>query len=58
MEPKDCDALSQPDRSTVEKRPWTAPKVIVSESIARGVQVKTNHTLGIEQHTTSSISTS
>jgi len=58
MEPKDCDALSQPDRGTMPKKPWTAPKVIVSETITRGVQVKSNHTLGIEQHTTSSISTS
>jgi hypothetical protein len=56
MEPNDCDARAEQDRPA--KKPWIAPKVILSEAIARGVTVKNHGNYQVMDRHSSTTSTS
>jgi|GEM_PF-5643053 hypothetical protein len=59
MEPKDDDALAEQEGAAGAKRPWAAPKVIVSEAVNRGAFAKSIPTVrNVEGHSPGTISTS
>jgi hypothetical protein len=58
MDPDDCDARAQRDRFPAPKRPWTAPKVIVSQSVATGFAVKIGNHTASDYHDSQTHSTS